>query len=103
MLDEDELRSEVERLLRCHGHLVAEATRAPVSWVLEERTLRWHVVVGDALEPDIDIEELPELLIVRARVGREIRHALVPVPRPFRGTTPRCVLRSQLFEIRFGL
>ena len=28
-----------------------------------------EVVVGDALEPDIDVEQLPDVLIVRARVG----------------------------------
>ena len=102
-LDEQVLRTEVDSLLRRHRHLMAEALRAPCSWVLEERTLRWHVVVGDALEPDIDIEQLPDVLIVRARIGGEVRQALVPVPNPFRGKAPRCVLRAHLFEIRFAL
>ena len=102
-LDEQALRAEVDRLLRRYRHLIAEENRAPCSWVLEERTLRWHVVVGDALEPDIDVEQLQDVFIVRARVGREVRQALVPVPDRFRGRTPRCVLRSHLFEIRFAL
>ena len=102
-LDESALRSEVERVLRRYRHLLEESRPAPCGWVLEERTLRWHVVVGEALEPDIDVEELPDLLVVRARVGREVRQALVPIPDPFRGKAPRCVLRSQLFEIRFAL
>jgi hypothetical protein len=102
-LDEQELRAEVERLMRRYRHLVAGTHRAPCSWVLEERTLRWHIVVGDALEPDIDVEQLPDVLVVRAQVGREVHEALIPVPDPFRGAAPRCVLRSQLFEIRFAL
>lgn len=102
-LDETTLRSEVDRVLRRYRHLLEEARRAPCSWVLEERTLRWHVVVGDALEPDIDVEQLPDILIVRARVGHEVRQALIAIPDPFRGKVPRCVLRAQLFEIRFAL
>jgi len=99
--DEPSLRAEMEQLFLRHRHLLAEAHSVPCTWVLEERGLCWHVVLDDALEPDIDIEQLHDALIIRARVGNEVREALILVPGRFRESTPRCAFRSQLLEIRF--
>jgi len=101
-LDESALRSEMERLLLRHHHLVEASTPAPCTWVIEQRTLCWHVVLGEAFEPDIDIEQFDEVLVIRARVGGDLHVALIPVPGEFRASAPRCVFRAQVLEVRFG-
>jgi len=99
--DEATLQTEMDHLLLRHRHLLAEARRAPCSWLIEENALCWHVVVGEALEPDIDIEDLQEVLVIRARVGRRVRVALVAVPHQFRAAVPHCVFHAEVLEIRF--
>jgi len=100
--DEATLQTEMDRLLARHGHLLAEARRAPCSWVLEENALCWHVVLEDALEPDIDIEDLQEVLVIRARIGSRMHAALVPIPSRFRAATPLCLFHTEVLEIRFA-
>jgi hypothetical protein len=85
-----ELSEEIERLRRRYApllHEAPEAQEAPARWTYVGRTLHWHVVVEEAAEPDIDVEILPELLVIRARIeaaGHRLLQAILPVPEGFR-------------------
>ena len=100
--DEATLQTEMDHLVLRHRHLLAEARRAPCSWLIEENALCWHVVLEDALEPDIDIEDLQEVLVIRARIGSQLHVALVPIPNRFRAAAPRCLFHTEVLEIRFA-
>jgi len=88
--DLDWLRGEIQRLRRRYAPLLhepPEAREAPARWTYGDRTLRWHVVVEEAAEPDIDVEILPELLVLRARIeaaDHRLLQAVLPVPAGFR-------------------
>ncbi|MHC4551099.1 MAG: hypothetical protein ACYTEZ_20300 [Planctomycetota bacterium] len=96
---------EMERLRRRHLHLLEEAARwleAPCVWELEEEALHWHVVLRDVFEPDIDVEFVPEAIVVRGVVGMRagvVRQALLPVPTPFDPRRASIRFRAGVLEI----
>jgi hypothetical protein len=68
---------------------------------VEAEALRWHVVLIDALEPDVDVEVLDEVLVVRAAVGeRGVRVGLCLVPRFFDARAARLEFRGEVLEVR---
>jgi len=103
-----ELSEEIERLRRRYASLLhepPEAEEAPARWTYGGRTLRWHVVVEEAAEPDIDVEILPELLVIRARI-EEAEHrllqAILPVPAGFRADDAHIRCEYGYVEIRLS-
>jgi len=79
---------------------IAEALEAPCAWELIEEALCWHVVLRDAVEPDVDVEMLEEALIVRATIADRLRHALLPVPSPFQVAGARVRFKAGVLEVR---
>jgi hypothetical protein len=80
----DELASAIERVRRRYVSLLEQMPRsrpAPAAWRLEEHALCWHVVLEDALEPDVDVQVLADALVVRA--ADPPWQTLLPVPFPF--------------------
>jgi hypothetical protein len=83
------LEGEIARLRRRFAPLLRElstAVEAPARWTYGEAVLRWHVVLESVLEPDVDIEFLPGLLLVRAKPqpgDRPLLQALLPIPSGF--------------------
>jgi HSP20 family molecular chaperone IbpA len=106
--DLGKLREEIERLRRRYAPLLhdpPEAREAPARWTYGGRTLRWHVVVEEAAEPDIDVEILPELLVIRARVeaqGQRLLQAVLPVPEGFRAEDAQIRCEYGYVEIRLS-
>ncbi len=106
--DLDWLRDEIERLRRRYAPLLREAPEAreaPARWTYGARTLRWHVVVEEAAEPDIDIEILPQLLVIRARLesaGPCMLRAILPVPAGFRAEEAQIRCEHGYVEIRLS-
>jgi len=86
---EEWIESEIARIERRWRPLVRElggAQPLAASWTFRRRTLRWHVALDDVLEPDVDIEVLPSVLVVRARAqsrGEVLLVGLLPVPEGF--------------------
>ena len=102
-LTRTDLELEMARARRRHAWLLAEITgalEAPCTWELLEEALCWHVVLRDALEPDVDVQVLEEALIVRAAAPDRMRQALLPVPAPFDAARMRIRFESGLLEIR---
>ncbi len=103
-----ELREEIERLRRRYAPLLhepPEAREAQARWTYGGRTLRWHVVVEEAAEPDIDVEILPELLVLRARIemaDHRLLQALLPVPEGFRAEEAHIRCEYGYVEIRLS-
>ena len=106
----DELRwvktpYEIERLRRRYASFLREipGTRAlDAHWTASFRALRWHVVLeGEVLEPDIDVEILPEALVVRARVDtpEEMLLGVLPVPPEFDARHPEVRYEVDHLEI----
>lgn len=108
MSDADWLWEEIERLRRRYAPLLhepPEAREAPARWTYVGRTLHWHVVVEEAAEPDIDVEILPELLVIRARVeaaDHRLLQAILPVPEGFRAEDARILCECGHVEIRLS-
>ncbi|MFH1144296.1 MAG: hypothetical protein V1774_07110 [Candidatus Eisenbacteria bacterium] len=78
------------------------AHQLPARWTFSRRALRWHVVLEDVLEPDVDIEVLPHVLIVRARAegrGDRLFMGLLPVPADFDAVRPRIRLERDTLLI----
>ncbi len=104
--DLDWLREEIERLRRRYAPLLREppeAREAQARWTYGGRILRWHVVVEEAAEPDIDIEILPELLVLRARTeaaGHRLLQAVLPVPAGFRAEDAQIRCEYDYVEVR---
>jgi hypothetical protein len=87
------VEAEIEQLQRRYASYLREipGTRAlEAHWTASSRTLRWHVVLEDVLEPDIDVEILPEALVVRACVEtpEETLLGVLPVPPEFDARHP---------------
>lgn len=103
-----ELRDEIERLRRRYAPLLQEppgAQEVKARWTYGGRTLRWHVVVEEAAEPDIDVEIQPGLLVIRARVesaGQRLLQALLPVPTGFRAEDAHIRCEYGYVEIRLS-
>ena len=97
----EELAIAIERVRRRYVSLLEEAAAhgAPTLWDVADQTLCWHVVLRDALEPDIDLEILPDAIVVRAG-GPTVWQTLLPVPPPYATRRPRIRFRGGVLEIR---
>ncbi|MFN0059875.1 MAG: hypothetical protein ACKVX7_15560 [Planctomycetota bacterium] len=84
-----QLRVEIQQLRSRHQALVRErpeTVELATHWTFAAGVLRWHVAVEDVDEPDIDIEVLADLIVVRAQRHarrRELLLGLLPVPAEF--------------------
>ncbi len=104
-MDPASLAREIERLRRKWTSVVRgeqESFEVPVRWTLSGAMLRWHVAFEDVIEPDIDVEILPQVLVIRGRPatrGASIQHALLPIPPGFDGERPRIRCEAGYLEI----
>ena len=104
-IDESRIADEIVRLERQWRSLLRErdgAIRLRASWSLDSDELRWHVPLRDVLEPDIDIEVLPSLLVVRAPSSsrRDILFmGLLPVPHGYDAVHARIRAERGYLEI----
>jgi len=97
------LAREVERVRRLYAWLLSEVpgTReAQAVWELSGRTICWHVVLRDIDEPDIDVEMLPDAVVVRAGAEQGMRLAVLPLPAPFRPRRPVVRFAMGVLEVR---
>ncbi len=100
------IAEEIDRLRRRFAPLlreVPETREAPAQWTVAPDALLWHVVLEDVVEPDIDIEIRPPLLVVRARPQRprpRMLLALLPVPSGFEVDRPYVRCEIGYMEIR---
>ncbi len=99
-MDSERIAHEIERLRR-RWEFLAEggAGRVPSVWELVQDSLRWHVVLGEVLEPDLDVEVREEVLVVRALERRTVRVCVLPVPAPWRPTSAHILFRDGVLEI----
>lgn len=98
----ESIRREIRALRERYRALVGAATTSvPTTWEADSTSLCWHVVLHEVLEPDIDIERLEEVLIVRARSDAGLCEVLLPVPAGYRRAAPRCVYRADVLEVWF--
>ena len=98
-----EVETEMARARRRYAWLLmetADALEAPCTWELIEETLCWHVVLRDAVDPDVDVEILDEALVVRAIAADRLRHALLPIPTPFVTAHTRIRFEAGVLEVR---
>ena len=97
---------EIQRLRRCHEHLLAQTAgcrEAPILWELSGHTLLWRVFLDDVLEPDVDVEILSEVIVVRGALdsGASPRyHALLPLPAPYAAAPPQMRFVAGILEVR---
>ncbi|MCK4412811.1 MAG: hypothetical protein KAY32_04640 [Candidatus Eisenbacteria sp.] len=107
-IDLTRIAEEIERLERRWASLYREvpsAERAEVRWTASGRTLRWHVCLEDVVEPDIDVEILPRVLVIRARRDthpESLLLALLPVPSDFDVEQPRLYWEFGYLEVRLS-
>lgn len=101
-----DLAQEIERLRRRYASVfedTPDAVEAASVWEVAEETLCWHVVLRDALEPDIDVELLGDAIVVRAapeeRTGC-LRQTILPVPSPFDASRSVVRFDAGVLEIR---
>ncbi len=95
--------AEIEELRRRYRALLENEREAPSTWELSRDTLCWYVVLRDAIEPDVDVELLPDALVVRAVVGDTVVQCVLPVPRPFHAHKRQFSFQSGTLEIRLTL
>lgn len=102
-MDRDELAREIARLRRRHHHRVAGCPEAPSLWDVVGRALMWRVFLADVAEPDLDVEVLAEVIVVRGAWEREEqprRQALLPLPAGYARQTPRIRFAAGVLEVR---
>ena len=98
--------AEIKRMRRRHAGLYREisgAREAICHWTLLGDVLHWHVALEDAVEPEVDVEIAPPLLIVRAHLGegqREFLLGVLPVPTDFDVSQPVIRYETGHLEIR---
>jgi len=101
----DRIAVEIDRLEHQWNSLLRErhgSRRLPARWTFSRRALRWHVVLEDVLEPDIDVELLPDVLVVRARPqGHEnlLLMGLLPIPPEFEAERARIRVARDYLEV----
>ena len=99
------IEAEIERLRRRYTGCLREVPGArllPAHWTASRRALRWHVVLEeDVLEPDIDVEILPEAVVVRAWIepAQTTLLSVLPVPAGFDVLHPRVHYEGDYLEI----
>ena len=102
----DSLENEIRRLRRRYlGWLraTADARELKARWTFAGDTLRWHVPVGDVLEPDIDLEITRQVIVVRARPETDpgvILVCILPIPNEFEATAPGIRCEAGYLEVR---
>ena len=95
----EEIEPEIARIYRRHRRRVAGSISVHTTWEILDDSLCWYVMLRDVLEPDIDLEVLPDVVIVRALAGSSLCHALVPVPEHYRFEARNVRMRSSTLEI----
>ena len=104
MLSRETIAAEIERVRRRYLSLLESAREAPCTWELHGEAICWYVVLHDALEPDIDVELLDDVVIVRAPGnGDAILHCVLPVPPSHRPDARAFRLRAGTLEVRLTL
>ncbi len=92
-----ELEREIGRLRRRYAAIRRESPDAQelvAGWAAEASGLRWYVVVADVVEADIDVELMPEVIVVRAvRTWPEPAFLLGILPVPGGFDTGQVVIR----------
>jgi len=61
------------------------------------------IILRDAIEPDVDVEVLDSVLMVRATIANELRHALLPIPAAFDAAHARIRFEGGVLEVRVFL
>ena len=99
-MDTERIAREIERLRRRWQHLLGEELQpAPSVWEVVQDSLRWHVVLDEVIEPDLDVEVREEVLVVRGLERRTVRVCVLPVPPPWRAASARIRFRDGVLEI----
>jgi len=99
-MDRERIAHEIERLRREWEFLSEEApVPVPTVWEVVRGSLRWHVVLGDVLEPDLDVEVREEVLVVRGLERQTVRVCVLPVPEPWRPARAHIRFREGVLEI----
>jgi hypothetical protein len=99
------LEGEIDRLRQRHAGFLrewAEAREMRALWTFGGDVLRWHVVLEDVVEPDIDVEIVTGALIVRARALSEcggLFVCLLPVPSGFDVMRPEIRCEQDYLEV----
>src|SRR5512134_897467 len=88
----DAVATEIDRLRRRYLRLLGIDEEPPITWEVREGALCWYVVLRDALEPDVDLEILEDVAIVRAVVDSTVFQGVLAIP---------SFLRPDLGSIRF--
>jgi hypothetical protein len=96
------LADAIDRILARYASWCEAAPAAPCIWELAERTLCWHVVLRDVVEPDIDVEVRGDALVVRAALGDTFLQAVLAVPRPFDTRCATVRFHASVLEVRVG-
>jgi hypothetical protein len=104
MLSRETIAAEIERVRRRYLSLLETEREAPSTWELHGDAICWYVVLLDAFEPDIDVEVLEDVVIVRAPAdGDAIRHCVLPIPASYRPDARSFRLRAGTLEVRLTL
>jgi len=102
----DHLENEIGRLRRRYLAWLrgtAAARELKARWTFAGDTLRWHVPVGDVLEPDIDLEITRQVIVLRARPETDPDTTLVcilPIPNEFEAAAPGIRCEAGYLEVR---
>jgi hypothetical protein len=94
------LALEIERLHERYLRMLGVEDEPPITWEVRERAVCWYVVLRDALEPDVDVEILDEVAIVRAAVGATVRMGILPIPTSLRPDVASIRFREGVLEVR---
>jgi len=92
--------AEIDRIRRRHRSLLESVREAPAVWELHGHALRWFVILRDVAEPDIDLEILEDVIIVRAVVGKTVHQSVLPIPAACRADRPSIRFRAETLEVR---
>ena len=92
--------AEIDRIRQRHRSLLESAREAPATWELHGHALRWYVILRDVVEPDIDLEILEDVIIVRAATSETVRLSVLPVPAACRTDQPSFRFRAGTLEVR---
>jgi len=104
----ERLEAEIRRLRRRYAPWLRElagARELPVRWTLAGDLLRWHIALGDIVEPDVDVEIARRVVIVRARQADPrggLWQGLLPIPSDFASAPVEIRCEAGYLEIRVG-
>jgi hypothetical protein len=92
--------TEIDRLRRLYLLRLGIEEEPPITWEVRESTLCWYVVLRDALEPDVDVEILEDVAIVRAAVDATVLEGVLPIPVSLRPDLGSIRFREGVLEVR---